>query len=35
MYFRLTRDRFDLARYDAVVPLVPAITAALQALPGV
>ena len=35
MYLRLTRGRFDPAHYDAVVPLVPAITAALQALPGV
>jgi hypothetical protein len=35
MYLRLTRGRFDPARYDAVVPLVPAIVAALQALPGV
>jgi hypothetical protein len=34
MYLRLTRGRFDPARYDAVVPLVPAITAALRALPG-
>ena len=35
MYLRLTRGRFDPARYDAVVPLVPAITSALLALPGV
>jgi hypothetical protein len=35
MYLRLTRGRFDPARYDTVVPLVPAITAALRALPGV
>ena len=35
MYLRLTRGRFDPARYDAVEPLVPAITAALRALPGV
>jgi hypothetical protein len=35
MYLRLTRGRFEPAHYDAVVPLVPAITAALHALPGV
>ena len=35
MYLRLTRGRLEPARYDAVVPLVPAITAALRALPGV
>ena len=35
MYLRLTRGRFDPARYDEVVPLVPAITAALRVLPGV
>jgi hypothetical protein len=35
MYLRLTRGRFDPARYDAVVPLVLPITAALRALPGV
>jgi hypothetical protein len=35
MFLRLTRGRFDPARYDAVVPLVPAVTAALQTLPGV
>jgi hypothetical protein len=35
MYLRLTRGRFDPARYDAVMPLVPAITTALRALPGV
>ena len=35
MYFRLTRGRFDPARYDAVMPLVPAVTAALRGLPGV
>jgi hypothetical protein len=35
MYLRLTRGRFDPARYDAVVPLVPAITAALRVVPGV
>ena len=35
MYLRLTRGRFDSARYDDVIPIVPAITAALRALPGV
>ena len=35
MYLRLTRGRFDPARDDDVVPHVPNITAALQALPGV
>jgi hypothetical protein len=35
MYLRLTRGRFDPAHYDAVVPLVPAITAALRVVPGV
>ena len=35
MYLRLTRGRFDPARYAEVVPLVPAVTAALRALPGV
>jgi hypothetical protein len=35
MYLRLTRGRFDPARHEAVMPLVPAVTAALRALPGV
>ena len=35
MFLRLTRGRFDPARYDEVVPLVPAVIAALRALPGV
>ena len=35
MFLRLTRGHFDPASYDDVVPLVPAITAALRALPGV
>jgi hypothetical protein len=35
MYFRLTRGRFDPTRYEAIMPLVPAVTTALRALPGV
>jgi hypothetical protein len=35
MYLRLTRGRFDPARYEDVLRHVPDITAALRALPGV
>jgi hypothetical protein len=35
MYFRLTRGRFDPAQFGAIMPLVPAVTTALRALPGV
>jgi hypothetical protein len=35
MYLRLTRGRFDPARYDEVIAAVPDITAAIRALPGV
>ena len=34
MYLRLTRGRFDPARYDEVMLLVPDIIAAIRALPG-
>ncbi len=34
MYLRITRARFDPARYDDVVPLAREITAAVQRLPG-
>lgn len=34
MYLRLTRGHFDPARYDEVAQAVPAIVAALRALPG-
>ena len=35
MSLRLPRGQCDPARYDAVVPLVPAVTAALRMLPRV
>ena len=35
MYLRLTRDRFDPARYDDVIQIVPDVVAAIRALPGV
>ena len=34
MYLRITRARFDPARYDDVVPLAREVTAAVQRLPG-
>ncbi len=34
MYLRITRARFDPARYDDVVPLAREVTAAVQQLPG-
>ena len=34
MYLRITRGRFDPARYDELLPLAQAIDAAVQALPG-
>ncbi len=34
MYLRITRGRFDSARYDELVPLSREVNAAVQALPG-
>ena len=35
MYLRLTLGRFDPARYDEVIPLVPEIETSIRGLPGV
>lgn len=35
MYLRLTRGRFDPARYDEIAAIVPDILAAIRGLPGV
>jgi quinol monooxygenase YgiN len=34
MYLRITRARFDPARYDAILPLIRELIAAVQRLPG-
>ena len=34
MYLRITRGRFDPARYEVLLPLSQQIRAAVQALPG-
>ncbi len=34
MYLRITRGRFDPARYDDLLPLTREVDAAVQAMPG-
>ena len=34
MYLRITRGRFDPAKYDELLPLSQEVNAAVQALPG-
>lgn len=34
MYLRITRGRFDPARYDELLPLTREVDAAVQAMPG-
>ena len=34
MYLRITRGRFDSARYDELLPLTQEVNAAVQAMPG-
>ena len=34
MYLRITRGRFDSAKFDQVAALLPEVTAEIQRLPG-